>query len=294
MIEAFSETDGFVQGSRLDECLYDTGYFGGPSHAGGCLPCDQGTYTDVIGSDACLDCSAGTSCDCTSFTSKVDCGAGTEAACSQCVPCRSGQYQNLKGQGQCKDCSTGFQCNAESMTFPIADEGYWISSDGKLTIHDCAIQGSMPDACPGGDPSLFDSHQYCFLSQHDELPDDCKAVVGATCEDGYWGAGCAQCCKFGNQECAYLEGKIHLDGRPYTSKWYKVETEGRCYECPEQDVLQLVVFGVVVALFLVEKLLKFAEVAKLSGSLVGPMVSLINFFQMCICSRPSPFPGQFR
>ena len=281
LIETFSETNGFVQGSRLDECLCDTGYFGGPSHAGGCLPCDQGSYTDAIGSDACLDCLAGTSCDCSSLTSKVDCGAGTEAACSQCVPCRVSQYQDLEGHGQCKDCSTGFQCNVESMTFPIADKGYWISSDGKLTIHDCAIQGSMPDACPGGDLSLFDSHQYCFLSQHDELPAECKTVVGATCEDGYWGAGCAQCCKFGNQECAYLEGKIHLDGSPYTSKWYKVETEGRCYECPEQDVLQMVVFGVVIALFLAEKLLKFAEVAKLSGSLVGPMVSLINFFQMC-------------
>jgi hypothetical protein len=43
----------------------------------------------------------------------------------------------------------------------------------------------------------------------------------------------------------------------------------------------MAVFGSVGSLFAADKLIKFAEVAKLSGALHAPLVSLLNFFQLC-------------
>ncbi len=109
----------------------------------------------------------------------------------------------------------------------------------------------------------------------------CARAIGSVCSPGYWGDRCTKCCKTFST-CPELRGKTNPDTRAeYRPSWYYTEAEGRCKECPEQNVLQLAVFGVVIALFVAEKLLQFAEVAKLSGALHAPLVSLVNFFQLC-------------
>lgn len=261
VIEGFTNPDGFVDGARLHECLCDTGFFG---DAGGyphsCLPCEGGSYTSEIGQVACTECDAGYSCDCNSVNSKIPCGVKNEAACSLCQACGIGRYQDLQGQTTCNECPDGFDCPLSAMTFPVAMKGYWISADGSLDRHDCAVAGHMPDACPGGDTTALDDYTHCYRERHDALPDECKPVLGSVCNDGYYGNGCTKCCKL-NEECAHLQSKQNPEtGQPFKTSWYFTESEGRCKECPEQDVLQLVVFGIVGALFVADKLIKFAEV----------------------------------
>eukprot|EP01045_Picozoa_sp_COSAG04_P031272 COSAG04_NODE_5727_length_1510_cov_1.201984_1_plen_473_part_01 len=153
LIADFADSTGVVTGARLHECQCDSGYYGDVPN--GCTACERGSYTSTIGSEVCLPCDAGTSCDCNSITSKTPCTESRiEAACSQCLPCGPGYYQDLEGQAVCKQCPDGFHCAFDGMTFPIANKGYWISSDGLLSKHDCAKAGHMPDAWPGGDSSL--------------------------------------------------------------------------------------------------------------------------------------------
>ena len=62
--------------------------------------------------------------------------------------------------------------------------------------------------------------------------------------------------------------------------WYLNEESGLCLECPDQDLTEvgvMLIFGLLIG----QKLSKFAEVAKLSGELHAPLVSLITFFQVC-------------
>ncbi len=285
IVDGFDDPSGLVAGARLHECLCDTGFFGdhgGYPHA--CLPCDGGSYTANLGQAACTECDAGYSCDCNSVNSKIPCSAGSQAACSQCQPCGIGRYQDLEGQTSCNECPDGFDCPLSAMTFPIARPGYWISADGLLDRHDCAVAGHMPDACPGGNSqALVDGSEftYCFRERHAILPDECKPVLGSVCNDGYFGNGCTKCCKL-NEECSHLQGKQNPETQQlYKMSWYFTESEGRCKECPDQDLLELAVFGTVGAIFVANKLIRFAEVAKLSGALHAPLVSLLNFFQLC-------------
>ena len=164
-------------------------------------------------------------------------------------------------------------------------QGYWISNLEVENVHDCATAGHMPDACPGGKPSSQvekSEDRHCYQTTDHALNDNelaaCNEVIGSTCSPGYWGDGCTKCCKPGT--CTELRGVVNPDThQEYKAAWYFTESEGRCKECPEQNVWQLAVFGTVVSLFVAEKLLKFAEVAKLSGALHAPLVSLVNFFQ---------------
>ena len=285
VVDGFNDPSGLVEGARLHECFCDTGFFGdhgGYPHA--CLPCDGGSYTDEIGQAACTECDAGYSCDCSSVSSKIPCSAGSEAACTQCQGCGIGRYQNLEGQTSCNECPDGFECPLSAMTLPIAKKGYWISADGLLDRHDCAVAGHMPDACPGGDLQALvagSEFTYCFRERHDILPDECKPVLGSVCSDGYFGPGCTKCCKL-NEECSHLQSKRNPETQQlYKMSWYLTESEGRCKECPDQDLLELAVFGTVGSIFVANKLIRFAEVAKLSGALHAPLVSLLNFFQLC-------------
>lgn len=285
VVDGFNDPTGLVEGERLHECLCETGYFGdhgGWPHA--CLPCESGSYTDELGQVACTECDAGYSCDCNSVNSKIPCSAGNEAACSQCDACGIGRFQDQEGQSTCNECPNGFDCPLSAMTFPIARKGYWISADGLLDRHDCAIAGNMPDACPGGTvQALVDGPEFthCYREHHTDLPDECKPVLGSVCSDGYFGSGCTKCCKL-NQECSHLQGKRNpVSQELYKLQWYFTESEGRCKECPDQDPLELAVFGSVGAIFVANKLIRFAEVAKLSGALHAPLVSLLNFFQLC-------------
>ena len=282
VIEFFTDPRGFVDGARLHECVCDTGFFGdNGGFPNGCHACDGGFYSNQLGSPACTECAAGYSCDCNSIDSKIPCGAGSEAACSQCQACGIGRYQDEEGQITCNECPEGFHCPLAAMTFPVAQKGYWISSDGLLDRHDCAIAGHMPDACPGGNEQLLDDFSHCIRERQEDMHEECKAVLGSVCNDGYFGSGCTKCCKL-NEECVHLQSKLNpATGQPYKTSWYFTESEGRCKECPEQDMLQMAVFGTVGSLFAADKLIKFAEVAKLSGALHAPLVSLLNFFQLC-------------
>ena len=273
--------DGVVRGAYLHKCQCETGYFGPAGRT--CSACSAGTYTEQIGQTACLPCSAGSSCDCRSATSKLRCEtSNTIAACWKCQYCGAGRYQNDESQGNCKPCPTGFDCSAGGMTFPIAGPGTWISPDNRMSIHDCAVAGHMPQACPGGNISDV-SLEYCYKgSRHalsdPSLTDECTAVVGAKCTDGYWGPGCAKCCKR-NKHCE------HLEARGMSLLWYKDDEQGLCIECPEQNPLEIAVVGVVI-LWVAEKASQFSEIAKLSGELHAPVISLITFFQLCVQWRP--------
>ena len=312
LIPSFNEDSGVLSGPQLQDCVCETGYFG---DNGGiprpCEACDAGKYSEDVGSTICESCLAGRSCDCTQpTTSKLPCGVEAgKAACTSCIRCRATQYQDRAGQGTCLDCPTGFQCPIEGMTFPVAKPGFWISADNQQIKHDCAVAGHMPEACPGGNLSALHSECYQVRLEHWDEHQYCKPVVGATCNSGYWGRGCVPptpaalpappacvpapslcpppplinlyaalsgtfCCKAGQEECSHLESKGMKES------WYLNEESGLCLECPDQDLTEvgvMLIFGLLIG----QKLSKFAEVAKLSGELHAPLVSLITFFQVC-------------
>lgn len=144
------------------------------------------------------------------------------------------------------------------------------------------IIGSLPSGRSPSDQFPCRAGVDCAaaLGSSHSINEACARAIGSVCSPGYWGNRCTKCCKPGT--CPELRGKTNPNsGAEYRSAWYYTESEGRCKECPEQNVWQLAVFGVVIALFVAEKLLQFAEVAKLSGALHAPLVSLVNFFQLC-------------
>ena len=127
------------------------------------------------------------------------------------------------------------------MTFPIARKGYWISADGSLDRHDCAVAGHMPDACPGGNAqALLDGSDFmhCYRERHPVLPDECKPVLGSACNDGYFGNGCTKCCK-PNQECSHLRGKRNpVTQELYKLQWYFTESDKNQIVCNASECVQ--------------------------------------------------------
>ena len=144
------------------------------------IPCNIGTYQDLVGQSSCKTCPVGGYCPSVGMSSQTNCPVGTyqdatgQTSCKTCpvgaycpsvgmsskTNCSAGTYQDATGQTSCKTCPAGAYCPSVGMSSPTycttgqysTDKGQTSSSTCKTCPAGsyCPSISSTPTSCPAG------------------------------------------------------------------------------------------------------------------------------------------------
>ena len=173
------------------------------------------------------------------------------------------------------------------MTFPIALPGHWVNPRDPREYYEC----NPPEACNG--TSLWDKERgqvmpfsklkswekACTTDYHPDgfaQSDPCFHVVGAKCNTGYTsgifgGSKCEYCCRRNNYE--------HGPGSSCDGLMWR-KSRNLCLPCDKEGNTVLALFVILMGLFVGPAAMKVIDLSKHLGALHGPIMSVVNFFQV--------------
>ena len=115
------------------------------NHRQECRQCQNGTYSDLVGSSKCTKCPKGKYSNVTGLTSA-----------DGCIPCKSGKYSFL-GASQCEDCPPGYQCRGHD-GHGVPDNKIVKCLEGKFAMKTGSEQC---EKCPSGTFQNKEGQAFC-------------------------------------------------------------------------------------------------------------------------------------
>ncbi|KAK3279968.1 hypothetical protein CYMTET_12172 [Cymbomonas tetramitiformis] len=201
-----------------------------------CFSCSAMEYQNEPGQTACKLCPAGSgSADSTERDSVLECTCtqghyGEDGnVCQQCP--------NMQGAPGVPSSDAWTKCERAGLRWPLPLEGFWVDTqEGAATeveIRECAVKESCLEIHVVVRNGTDEDQQY------EEAMD--KIENGWTCEVGYQGVACAECCSRGSSEPGCTEvGAADV--------YYRLN--GMCEACPKASSGFFIGMSVMCALFL--------------------------------------------
>ena len=218
----------------LLQCKCILGYYGAEGKQ--CLPCDQGFFTDKLGSRECMRCPPNSISEIGSSLCLCNAGFTRGLLDGVCDKCPSGKYKNSVENGACIQCPA-FSTSEEGSTECICNKGYtginvesctacargqYKDSEGSAQCIDCPPYSISPE----GSSSLWDCK--CKSGYAGADGQICDACPADSYKDTEGSAECTACPNFATSAAASTKRAQCICRKGYNGK-----DGNKCLACPK-------------------------------------------------------------